>query len=386
MTGLNRKMKQEVIKWDHIINIPDPETTLTILGHIIIHFWRAENNHDYYKTHFFPQKVEDVFLRIDHQLHQKTRYQLYEINNDDHIGIWDETPYHLDFSHSQKKDDNFYFDHGDYKHDFQLFLRSFLKHIKYQTKYYPSLDRLYKILSYFPLLHWKCPVCRLYNDWSRGFTEKLLLEKNLSVAPSSLLFLLTFSNKKIGEIHDELTDQLESLNQLLVSALQRFFLHFEKIYEQTSTDPLVILNALIIILEKYTSVYSTDQIHEFEQQCTRDMKNYLYDKFKFLRTKSIPIHTFPRDMMIIRDLFGIIVGIWSLSSPTVPDSSPGILMLLYNMLFQDRALLKDLNTVQPLVVIHSLENGLPLTRHMTPDEINIFTEYHPLLRQTIFQS
>lgn len=381
-------MKEEVIKWSNIIHIPDPETTLTIFLHLIVHYWRAESNKEYYKTNFFPQDVESVLLRVDHQMYQKIRYHLYEVNKEDYIGVWDQTPYHLDFRQIHDRNhDTIFLDHGDYRHDFQLFLRSFLKEIKKYVKYYPSLDRLYKILSHFPLMQWKCPVCRLYNDWSREFIETFLLEKNVSIAPSSLLYLLTCSNRKIHEpMPEELKGQYTSLNELLESALGRFFVHFEKVYEQTSVEPVVILDQLIIILEKYASVYTIDQIHEFEHQCARDMKNHLYDQFKFLRTKNIQIHHFPRDMMIIRDIFAMMVGIWTASSPSEPDSSPGVLMLLYNMLFQDKALGQDLSNAQPLVVFHSLENALPITRHMTPKEISVFTDYHPLLRQTIFQS
>lgn len=378
-------MKEEVIPWSHIIKIPNPETTLTIFLHILVHYWRAENDVEYYKTHFFPHNVESVRLQIDHHMYQKSRYHLYEVNQHDYIGIWDETPFHLNFDLLTKNTESVYLDHRDYRHDFQLFLRSFLKEIKKLTKYYASLDRMYKIVSHFSVLDWKCSVCRLYNDWSRDFIETFLLDKNVTIAPSTLLYLLTFSNKRLGVDH-ELKDQYSSFNELLHSALDRFFFHFEKIYEQTSIEPIAILEPLITILEKYTSVYTIDQIHEFEHQCARDMKNYLYENLKFLRTKNIHIHHFPRDMMIIRDIFAMIVGIWSTGSSSVPEGSPGILLLLYNMLFPDKALQCNLDVVQPLVVLHSLENGPPMTRHMTPKEIQVFTDYHPLLRQTLFQT
>lgn len=380
-------MKEEVIKWGTILQIPNPETILTIFLHVVVHYWRAESNLEYYKTHFFPQDVDSVMLHVDHKLYQKARYHVYEVNKDDYIGVWDETPFHLNFRSFHEKTNRICLDHGDYRHDFQLFLRSFLKEIKRYTVYYPSLDRLYKILTHFSLLQWKCPICRLYNEWSRELIESFLLEKNVSISPSSLLYLLTYSNKKMGEsIPKELIEQCSPLNDLLKSALTRFFFHFEKIYEQTSVEPVSILNELIIILEKYTSVYTIDQIHEFEHQCALDMKNYLYDHFKFLRTKDIQIHHFPRDMMIIRDIFATIVGIWTASSSSLADGSPGILLLLFHMLFQDKALYRDLNFSQPVVVFHSLQNIVPLTRHMTPTEIHLFTDYHPLLRQTIFKT
>lgn len=150
-------MKEEIIKWDSIIMVPDPDTVLTIFLHIIVHFWRAENDTDYYKTYSFPQNIEDVFLRVDHQMYKKTRYHLYEVDNE-YIGIWDETPFHVDLRSNNRKSNVFSLDHNDHRHDLQLFLRSFLKYIKD----YPSLEHLYKLLSNFPLLQWKCNVCCLY--------------------------------------------------------------------------------------------------------------------------------------------------------------------------------------------------------------------------------
>lgn len=372
-------MKDEFITWTDIIRVPDPETTLTILLHVIVHFWRAEYDKEYYQTNVFPQDISQVVLRIDHQLYKQTRYHIYEVGDNDLTGVWDETPYHVGFRGQDKP--LCHLDHGDYRHDFQLFLRSFLRNIKDHSRYYPPLHRLVKILENFSLLQWKCSVCRSYNDWSRKVVETILLE-NVSIAPSSLLFLMTFKNKKMAETFQ--TD-CSTLDELLMVAIRRFFLHFEKIHEQTNMDPIIILENLITILDKYTSVYSADQIHEFEQGCIRDMKTYLYKEFKYLRTRSIGIHYFPRDMMIIRDLFPMLVSAWSSASIPNQGSSPGLLMLFYNMLFEDRAIEKT-NLDGMVVVQHALDKSLPMMRHPTPKEKTEFTSYHPLLRPCLFQS
>lgn len=370
-------MKEGVISWGDLIRVGDPETTITLFLHVVAHYWRAEKNGQYYQTHVFPQDVGEVLLRVDHPLYKKIRYHLYEVGGKDMVGVWDETLYHLDFR--MDTGGAGFLDHGDYRHSFQLFLRSFLKTIRTLGKYYPSLDRLCKVLSHFPLLQWKCPVCRLYNDWSRKWMGAFLLEKNVSVAPSSLLCLLTYRNKRV---HPAPQDHAHSLEGLLGSALDRFFLHFEKIQEQTCTDPISILQELIVVLEKYTSVYTVDQIHEYEQLCARDMKQCLYNQFKFLRTKDIPIHHFPRDMVIIRDVFSMILGLWSASSPPHLDGSPGVLLLLHGMLFPDMALHRD--RLADMVVFHPLEDTPSITRPMTPQEAHVLSEYHPLLRPSVF--
>lgn len=372
-------MKKEIISWTDIIKIPDPDTTLTIFLHVLIHFWRAETNQEYYKTNVFPQSVSDVVLETDHTLYQKPRFHLYEIKTGEWVGIWDETPYHVNF---QSKNKTIYLDHGDFRHDFQLFLRSFLKQIKNYTNYYTSFDLLHKLLLRFPIFQWKCPVCCFYNDWSQKFIGSMLLHKQITIAPSSLLYLLTYQNKKLVETNKMecfTPTEVEPFYPIMSSALERFFIEFEKLYEQTSADPILMIGLLITILEKYTMKYSIDQIHEFEQSCTRDMKNILYHEYKFLQTKAIGIHHFPRDLMLIRDVFPIILQ----SFAATQDPSVCILFVLYNTLFEDKVLSKNIHSLQPLVVYHSFSNIL--TRSMTPEEINDFSNYHPLLRHELFR-
>lgn len=371
-------MKKEIISWSDVIKISDPDTTLTIFLHVLIHFWRAENNIEYYKTHVFPQTISDVFLHIDHQFYQKPRFHLYEIKKDEWIGLWDETLYHIEF---QSRNKSIYLDHGDYRHDFQLFIRSFLKQIKPYTTYYPSLNLLHKILSSFPIVKWKCPVCCFYHDWSQQLIGAMLLQKQVTIAPSTLLHLLTWGNNYTPT--EKLTfSQIQPFFPLVESALDRFFTEFEKLSQQTSANPILMIGLLITTLEKYTVHYTMDQVHEFEQSCARDMKNVLYQEYKFLQTKTVSFHHFPRDLMLIRDIFPMIIQ--SFDSIPDPSSSVGILFLLYNMLFQDKVIGKDIKLLSPTVVFHSFSDTS--IRSMTTEENTIFTNYHPLLRQEIFLS
>lgn len=373
-------MKEEFITWDELIRIPDPDAILTILLHVVAHFWRAEGDKDYYQSHLFPQDVSNVVLRIDHQMYKKPRYHLYEVGGGDNVGIWDDTPYHVEFREKEQK--SFHLNHGELRHDFQLFLRSFLKHVKNHSKYYPSLDRMIKIIENFRLLQWKCSICQCYNEWSRDVI-KTILKDNVPIAPASLLFLLTFKNNNNKQ--NMMDHQSQALDDLLMVALRRFFMNFEKIQEQTSADPLVILENFILILEKYLSIYTIDQIHEFEQECARDIKTYLYREFKYIKTRLIEIHYLPRDMMIIRDLFPMLISRWtSLSDAPSHDMSPGFLMLFYNMLFEDKVIHhKKMDNV--MIVYHPLDGSLSIVRPMTFSEQKEIADYHPLLRPFLFQ-
>jgi hypothetical protein len=374
----NKKMKKETLSWSDVIKIPNPDTTLTIFLHVLVHFWRAENSVEYYKTNVFPQTISDVHLQMDHSLYGKPRFHLYEIRPSEWIGIWDETPYHIEFQPSTEK--SHYLDHGEYRHDFQVFVRSFLKQIKKYTSHYPCLDLLYKILTSFSIVKWKCPVCCFYHDWSQQLIGGMLLQKQVTIAPSTLLHLLTWENNYTPT--EILTfSQVQPFFPLVESALERFFTEFEKLSQQTSADPILMISLLITILEKYTVHYTMDQVHEFEQSCARDMKNVLYQEYKFLQTKTVSFHHFPRDLLLIRDVFPMITQ--SFVSKVDASSSLGLLFLLYNMLLPDKTCFQEQT---PLVVFHSCSNSQETIRPMTTHEKNLLPEYHPLLRQDLFLS
>ena len=346
-------MKQ--LPWDN-----NPEIILTIFLHIVAHYWKAENNPEYYRSNSFPRHVSDVVLTTDHTLYRKPRLHLYEIKKKEYVGVWDESIYHIGFASVGKT----CLDSGDYRHDFQLFLKSFLTHIAPFTHYYPLLKDLFEIVSHFPLLSWKCLVCQ---NWIKTCSSS---EDNALVR-----CLLSYKNKKTNT--DTPKEQAPSFVLLLQKILARLLPELKKILEQTSADPILIIEKLIDIVEKYTSTYSIDQADEFETQCARDMKNYLYQEFKFLQTKKISIHHFPRDMIMTRDIFSILADIWS--DPISSQSSPGIMMLLCTMHFRDRVLENDLTNLQPHVLITDV-----VRRPMTEQEKIELSNYHPLLRHAIF--
>ena len=379
-------MNRELIAWADVMKIPSPETILVVLWQIIIYFWKAELDPEFYRNNSFPHNVSDILLHIDHSMYQKIRYHVYTLNNQETTGVWDVSPYWVDFTTIQSNKSK-YLDHGDYRHPFQLFLRSFLRSIRKYTKFHPSLERVSNIISKLPLLHWKCPVCKKYDEWSHNFIETALLESGVSISSSTFLYLISYKNNKIYEKDEERveTQQCKELIDILHRALLRFFNEFQKIYEQTSTDPTLILKNLIEILEEYTDIYTIDQIHEFEQSCSKKMKSYLYNEFKFMKTKTIGINNFPRDMIVIRDIFPMIIRDWCVETDSSATSSPCVLMLCSYILFKDPALESKLTTSEPLVVFQPFSTTENKTiRHMTPSEIDNLVDYHPLIRSNFF--
>lgn len=383
-------MTRDIVPWTEIMKLPFPEWILTILWQVVIHFWKAETDHVFYEKHRMPVAVSDVHVEVDHDMTNQSRFHIHYLNDHDTAGLWDETPFWVAWDHVPETPITF-LEHGDYRHPFQMFLKTFLRSTRKHVKHYPSIDLAHKIIMKMPVLTWKCSVCQKYDQWSRRFIENELLEHETSISASTLLFLLTFDNRKlrtsvVSEVHPSLVNQLGDLCQMLTMALHRFFSEFEKIYEQTSLDPTHILRNLIGILAKYP--YPIEQIHDFEQACAKDMKSYLYRQFKFLRTNSISISHFPRDLLIARDLFCTIVNIWSRkqNNDKSPTSSPGMMMLMNYIVFQDKVVSKDLHTSSaPLLVVHQQGNHKPCSvRSMTPPETDMLQEYHPILRPGLF--
>lgn len=347
-------MKQ--LPWDN-----NPEIIATIFLHIVAHYWKAEKNSDYYRTNFFPRHVSDVILTSDHSLHNKPRLYLYEIKEKEHVGIWDESIYHVNFAKQTKTCWNY--DNG--QHDFQLFLRSFLASIQPFTPYYPILKDLFTIVSHFPLLGWKCAVCR---NWSKTFSY----QGNEMIVRC----LLTFRNKKTTQTISQ--EQLPHFVQIMEKLLARFLSEFKKICEQTSADPIVIMENLIEIVEKYTEQYSIDQMDEFDNLCAKDMKNYLYREFKFFQTKNIHMDHLVRDMILSRDIFSMLTTQWAEHPSSL--SSAGILMMLCLSHFRDAVLDEEFLNTEPHVVIVSQSIRRPMTEQEKMDLVH----YHPLLRHALF--
>lgn len=347
----------EKISWAELLRVPDPVAHTTIFLHVLVRFWAASNSSG--GNLELPRDVSDVVLRADHGLVGKKRFHLHEVVPGDRVGVWDETPFWVGFCSNNTS----VFDHGDFRHAFQLFLRSFLRH----TDGHVSLARLRALVAASPVLRWNCSLCRSYNDWSVGF-----MRGSLVAQPDALHFLLTHQNRFDGGV----ASGGGGVVALMESSLTRFFSGFNKVCEQTSAEPVDILANLIRVLDGYVGAHTTERLHEFEHACARDMKSYLYKEFKFLRTCSVHVSSFPRDMMIARDLFPMIAASWA--DPVASGTSPGLLFLLCQMLLEDRIL--SCSSLDCALVC-SGDGGV---RAMTSSEAGVLAHYHPLLRHEVF--
>jgi hypothetical protein len=168
--------EHEKILFSEAIKIPCPETILSIFWQVIVFFWKAERKPSFYHKHTFPHSVQEIPLKIDHRFHGKARYHLFPMTSEDATGIWDESCFWIDFENIQNCNlSPDFMEHGDYRHAFQLFLKSFLKTIKKYIKYHPALFRLHNVLLRMSIMKWKCPICRKYNQWSRDFIDAQIL-------------------------------------------------------------------------------------------------------------------------------------------------------------------------------------------------------------------
>jgi len=395
----SKKMEDERILFSEVIKIPSPETILTIFWQVIIYFWKAERNIRFYREHTLPHSLEEIPLRIDHRFHERARFHVFPMTSEDATGVWDETCYWIDYTgiHNGNLSPDF-MEHGDYRHAYQLFLKSFLKTLKKYVRYYPVLQKLQNVLLKMSILKWKCPVCKKYNGWSRDFIDRQILESDLSIAPSTLLFLLNYRNEYRREEdtmmnHGEITDMME----ILQVTLGRFFDHFTTIYHQTSINPILILQNLIDILEKHARGKRVEEIGDFESACAREMKHYIFTQFKYMKTKDVRVSRFPRDLMISRDVFRMMLFSWKkkeiMDARTTASSSPGILILLHNLIFDDRALAHSRKSAllsissPPILVIHPVshhESSKVSLRNLTPPEADEMMDYHPILRPLLF--
>ena len=382
-------MEEESMMWSEAIKIPSPDSMLAIFWQIMIYFWKAELDQNFYRSRSFPVAVEDVRLRVEHRFHQRSRYHVFEIQGGEASGIWDTTPFSVDFSCFSHGN---LLDHGDFRHAYQLFLRSFLKSLKKQASYHPPLLLMKRILMRLPILTWKCPVCKKYNQWSRDFIEAQLLEHSLSIAPSTLSYLLTYRNEGLRSSTEETVhrDQLEEFLPILTETLRRFFTDFEKIYEQTSMDPVHILKNLIDILLKHARPFAMDDIEKYETECSKEMKSYLFRQFKFLKTRTLKVSHFPRTMMILREVFASVMHIWRSAidgdAAMTRRSSPGTVVLLGYLLFHDPVLSPrpPQQHQTPLLVTYPKSIDKPVVRPMLPPEIDQLQDYHPVLRPYLF--
>lgn len=334
--------------------VPDPATHATVFLLVVARFWAASLTAE---PLVLPRGVHDVLLRADHGLAGRARFHLVGVGAEERVGVWDETPFWVGFRADAKQT----FEHGDYRHAFRLFLRSFLRH----TRDHASLATLRAIVSRFPALRWECPLCARYNEWSVDFVART------GVLPDALRFLLTHENRFDGVAVASV--DVAELTKLMETSLTRFLTEFGKLCGQTSAEPADILANLIRILDGYVSAHAPERLHEFEQECARDMRDYLYREFRFLRTASVSLAAFPRDMMIARDLFPVIAASWLGGKPQDREASPGLLVLLCHVLLEDRMP----PTPPPTLLVLDGVAARPLNA----DEVDTLADHHPLLRQ-----
>lgn len=378
----------EEILWKDAIKIPFPEWIMSVFWQVMTYFWTAEMDPSFYRLHSMPRSVGDVRLRVDNEMCDKIRYHLLPIPGDEVSGVLDESPFWIDYPYTSSLDHPVQFlEHGDFRHSYQMFLQSFLRSIRSSYTHHHILRLIHKMISKNVILSWRCGVCKKYKKWSIGYIEEEFLNHGVSISPTTLLFLLSHGNDALKQDEDANPDEAKELVPILKTALHRFFLEFEKIYNQTTMDPTQILAQLIHILRRHTATHGIEDIGKIEVACSRDMKDYLFRQFKFLKTKSIKIAYFPRDMLIARDVFVSIVRSWKRQCPDTKcskASSPGMFLFFYYIVFPDRALEKKIGADDLLVAYGSSILDPPMIRHMTPPEIQQFSEYHPLLRPNLF--
>jgi hypothetical protein len=180
-------------------------------------------------------------------------------------------------------------------------------------------------------------------------------------------------------------DQLRDFLEILADTLCSFFTGFEKIYEQTSIDPVHILKNLLDILLRHARDRPVEEVGVYEADCAKEMKAYLFQQFKFLKTKSVKVASFPRTLMILREVFASVIQIWRTSDP-LPHSSPGIVILLSYLLMKDHAITSTTSSRPLLLVTYPLSIDQPIVREMVPPESERLRDYHPVLRPYIFLS
>jgi hypothetical protein len=150
----------------------------------------------------------------------------------------------------------------------------------------------------------------------------------------------------------------------------------------------MIIRPLMKVLDKYMSRYTLDQISEFEKECSMDMKSVLFSQLKYVKTQSIQIRRFPRELAIIREVFRTIVRLWK-CRPVAPPrySSPGMILLMSYLFFED-----SIDPAQEMLLVQYQDqwvlqpkNPHYMMRHLTPPEMELLMDYHPLLRPNLFE-
>lgn len=354
----------DILTWKTVIKIPHPEWVLALFWQILVLFWKSEVH--------LPIHLDNIQIQIKPVYFHTRRYHIFRIDEENQVGIWDESPF--TFSVSKEESAIPFIQHEEYRHNLICLLKEIQKEIEPYQEEIPALNLLNLFISKIPFLNWKCPSCKEFLNWCHLFLEKEFSQSGISIAPSTLLFLLQYKNQE-DLVDEELIEELTL--DFMETALHPFLESFFKIQEQTTLDPYLIIRQLIDILKQNNC--SLENIEETEEECGREMKSYLIKTLKYMKTKDIQILAFPRLLTLAREAFRVHV----LSFPKRKDRVViGQAILMKDLFFEDR-MITNPPTPSDIVVIHDLE-GNQKERHFTEEECSKIIDYHPILRPGLF--
>lgn len=365
---------QENLVWSDLIKTPQPQWMLSIFWRTLMFFWIQELNPSIDSPRL-PMGMNEVILSLRPDGFSKRKYHIFSISGTEKIGIWDESPFDLSFSPESKQSLPFY-EHGIH-HGLISLLKDVSKNVEPLIPYDPQFPLLQKIIAKCPVLSYKCKTCSEVVSWIHSFLEKEFREHQISVAPSVVMFLLRYKNRR-KETDTEINKKqcFDVMGKALHSLLSSFF----HIQEQTTMDPKILLQGLINILERTNCTF--ENLAEKELECSKEMRSFLLTTLKFVKTKSVQVQHFPRLLVIARESFLSLVQTLPLIDNAF-QGSVGHLLLMNFLCFEDSSLTRP-PTSKDTVIFYN-ENGVPfLERPFTPEECGSFNEFHPLLRPSVF--
>ena len=370
----------ETLLWSDVFKIPHPQWILSVFWQSLILFWRHEIDPslEFSPSLRLPHSVSEIECSIHPKGFSSRRYHLFPLSDSDTMGIWDESPFDLSVSSEFRQNPPFV-QHG-YQHVLSSFLKDVEQHILPLKEKDPQFELLSKIIHKTPLLHQpQCLSCKEILDWCDSFLETEWKKHKVSVAPSVLMFLLQYKNKRRQERkEDETRPDKQQCLDVIEKALHQFLASFFKIQEQTSMDPKILIQGMIDILDEKQCSFGT--LEEKEKNCSQDIKSFLLTKLKYIKTKTIEVNHFPRLLIIAREAFSTLTESIQM---TQPKGLIGHLVLMNFLFFEDRPL-ETPPTEKDLVVFHDFKGGVLSERYFTREECRQFNDYHPLIRPSLF--
>lgn len=366
----------ETITWREACKIPNPKWVSIVFWRVMILFWKSFSwkNADM----VLPQTMDDVLLKIRKDGFLSNYFHMYNINNE-FTGLWDSSPFEVQISNQSIPS---FIDHGEPRHFMSVFLEDVLKTLRPLRFLHPELNLLCKIIHNSQHLKFNCNTCSAFFSWNRQFLEELLIENNVSVAPSVVLFFLQYRNQELKKIKKEEIHTKDSL-KLLKKSLTLFLESFFKIQEQTRLDPIIIARGLVDIL--IDTNCTLENINETEDSCSRYMKSFLFNRLKFLKTKSIQVKHFPRHLLVAREVFVSVIHYFhNHHTPPEEQTTDVGQMFLMNFLFSQDECLKHPPTIKDQVLFYDDSIQLSSKRFFSEQETKQFVQYHPLLRSSVF--